>query len=560
MSNQFRDNMYESFPDPNKKIEELREQIDSQNTKVDTLFKKQFNILSYGAKAESEDAKFNNIPAIQAAINAAFNAGGGIVIFPTNTYTVDPTTASIRMRANVILEGKHSTIKRVGANATKRVIENYNYGAATILDKSMEIRDLVLIGTGDTVGISDQGHAIGFFKSDTVKLVNIKTDKTNGDGIAFREAHNVTMRDIEIGDFGRNGISPTSGRNMVWDNVHVIGNPYPGANGKGIDLENNSATETSSNVMNNVSAKDITFVDFYTTDGGVFGHEVMMNNCKFGPSYTPVRFLSTNKTVAKNVIIGGSNRIDVGGNGGAGLVVERVSGVSVGSCKIIKDIATATGSIKGVSVVGTVDSLFLNGTRFDGVDYSVQAYDTARLNNAVFSGCSLGNVYLGGSNNEFKGCLISTLTINGADSVDNIIDSSSRVTTITSVNSGDTTKQHFGSKRGTRSKAFYSRTVDVPDSNSTPYDLTIPLPDASVAAAGKALFLFAGWTHQGRALHFASLQAIVGIGSNTNGVLATINSNASAGHGITVLSVTSTSITLRLTYSFAGTFSATVLG
>jgi hypothetical protein len=522
--------------------------------------KNRFSILSYGAKPSTTDATFNNITAINSAINAAFTAGGGIVVIPFGTYTVDPTSSAIRIRSNVEIHGFGSTLQRIGTNTAKRVIENYNYGSATILDTDFAIRDLTIIGTGDTVGISDQGHAIGFFMSDRVLLDNIKTDKTNGDGIAMRTANNLTLRRIRIGDFGRNGISPTSGINMVWDNVYVYGTAYPGANAKGIDCENNSATEISSHFMNNVRALDITFVDFYTADGGTFGHEVLMNNCKFGSSYQPVRFISTNKTVAKNVIIGGSNKIVTGGNQGSGVLLQQVSGVSFGSCKIMKDITTSTGSIKGISIIGTVDPLFLNGTIFDGTDYSIQAFDVARLNNAIINGCNLGNVYLGGSNNEFKGCIINTLTINGVDSVDNIIDPSSRVTTLTSANTGDTTKQHFGSKRGTRSKTFYSRSVTVPDSGGTPYDLTIALPDASANTAGTLLFLKAGWTYQGRSLHYAYLDSVIGIGLNTNGQLAAISQGGSTGHSIAVLSATSNSITLRLTYSFSGTFSVTMLG
>jgi hypothetical protein len=533
--------------------------LTSQLAENMNVSKNRFSILNYGAKTKTEDATFNNITSINQAIDAAFNAGGGIVVIPFATYTVNPGTSSIRLKSNVEIHAFGSTLERIGTNIVKRVIENYNYGGVggAIVDKNMAIRDITIIGTGDTLGVSDQGHAIGFFKADSIILENIKTDKTNGDGIAWREAHNISLRNIKIGNFGRNGISPTSGLNTVWNDVDVYGSAYLGANGKGIDCENNSETEWSSHFMNNVRAKDITFVDFHTAEGGVFGHEVLMNNCKFGATYNPVRFISTNKTIAKNVIVGGSNRIDVGGNGGSGIYIDKVSGISINSCKIIKDVATSTGSIKGVSIIGAVDSLFLNGTRFDGVDYSIQAFDTARLSNAIIIGCSLGAVYLGGSNNEFKGCAINAITLNGADSIDNVFDSGTRITnTISVVNSGNVSNQHFGGKRGTRSKTFYSLETLVPD--GTTYDLVIPIPDNVGTTKGRVLYLFAGYSHQGNGSHWAQLATTVRVGNTTQ--LEGLQISKAGTKDIAILSVTQTAVTLRLTYQFAGVFSATVIG
>ena len=78
-----------------------------------------YNVLDYGAKA---DPTFNNRDAIQNAIDAAHDAGGGLIYIPPGTYGItgdpgDPSQGGVRSRTGDI---KRQTASRcVNANVRK---------------------------------------------------------------------------------------------------------------------------------------------------------------------------------------------------------------------------------------------------------------------------------------------------------------------------------------------------------------------------------------------------------------------------------------------------------
>jgi len=490
----------------------------------------------------------------QDAINDLSFKGGGYLY--TDSFKTYGIAGTIKLKSNVYLYLRTSTLKRIGSETNIKMVQNYNFGNNPVIDKNLGVIGGYFVGTGDTVGVSDQGHALGFYSVDNLLLEKIETNNTNGDGIALRKTNNVKLRDIIIGDYGRNGISPTSGINIVWDNVYVKGVAITGANpGIPIDAENNNADETTQMFWNNVRASSVTFIDFHTEENGDFSHEIYMNNCKFTGKYPAgIRFKSTNKTVAKNVHINSNNDIFAASTAGSGILIDNVSGIKIDGAKLF--VGTATSSPVGILIEGIVDSLYINNVVFNGFTRNISCLSPNEYNNAEIYNCNLSRSRVKGINNRFKGCRFSILELDSATTINNVFDSSCEIASITLVSSALISDQHFGSDRGSQSKTFYSRSVEIPDGAT--YDLVIPLPSAVGVTKGRMLFVFAGYSYLGRSDHNAMLFTTIRIGDTTQAEETQIAKSGTK--DISILSVTTTAITLRLTYQYKGVFSATVLG
>lgn len=98
------------------------DQNTSLNTKIvsmDLAYNTTFNVKSYGAVG---DGTADDTTAVQAALNAATNANGGIVFFPTGTYKI---TATLNVQSNAFRydgwQGGGIIIRGAGANKTRLV-------------------------------------------------------------------------------------------------------------------------------------------------------------------------------------------------------------------------------------------------------------------------------------------------------------------------------------------------------------------------------------------------------------------------------------------------------
>lgn len=381
------------------------------------------------------------------AIQSAITAAPVVKLQPNTTYAIDTTTTGLLIPSYTTLDLNGSTIKRIGSDIDHKMIQNENYGVST--DYDIVIKNGTFQGTGAAGTVSNQGACIGFYKVDGVLLENITTVNSNGDGIsAGRNAENVTLRKIRIGDYGRNGISMSDG-SFFWDDVQVTGAAITGASpGAYIDIENNNATETTTHVMNNVVAPRITFADLHNTGGGAFAHKAKITNCKFGPQYYGMKFVSTNATIATDIIIGDTNIIHIGPaiTNSYGLWIDNVSGI-VFNGKVVDDL-TATNKY-GVLVLNTVNNLKMTGARLDStLTVGILASKaTDLLGSSYFSGCELGKVYLTGSDNRFTGCNISVLTISRAASTGNIFDASTTIGSKAVANGASLVNQEWGNFR-----------------------------------------------------------------------------------------------------------------
>ena len=114
-----------------------------------------YNILSFGAVAS---ASFDNRDAIQAAVQAAHDAGGGIVYVPTGTYgigaafksdgvTPDPSAGGIKLLDNVFLKGDG-----IGASSLRvmdgedQAITGIVRSASGVITNNFGLADLTLDG------------------------------------------------------------------------------------------------------------------------------------------------------------------------------------------------------------------------------------------------------------------------------------------------------------------------------------------------------------------------------------------------------------------------------
>jgi hypothetical protein len=115
VSNLFRDNLYNEFPDPNKKIEALSDQIDESNKKVHSI-----HVVDYDSLKIQIAQGYDWYPAIQKAFDEAKAQGAKVVVFPDNPnmyVSATPTYYSVSTKPMFIGQGHGVTIIK-GINST----------------------------------------------------------------------------------------------------------------------------------------------------------------------------------------------------------------------------------------------------------------------------------------------------------------------------------------------------------------------------------------------------------------------------------------------------------
>lgn len=173
-----------------------------------------YNVKDYGAKA---DGQTNNADAINKAIGAAADAGGGIVFFPAGTYL----SGSIRLKSNITLYLSQGTILQAIFDSTAydkpepnphnkyQDFGHSHWHNGFIWGENLE--NIAIIGTGLIYG-----------KGLTRNLSRDHLPKGLGDkSIALKNCHNVLLRDFSILHGGHFGILATGVDNLTIDNLKI---------------------------------------------------------------------------------------------------------------------------------------------------------------------------------------------------------------------------------------------------------------------------------------------------------------------------------------------------
>jgi len=174
----------------------------------------QYNVLDYGAKG---NGKTNDANAINKAINAAANAGGGKVYFPSGTYL----TGSIRIKSNITLYLEQAAVlEAIGDPNAYDPAEPFHgkqyqdYGHShwhNSLIWGENLHDISIMGPGMIYG---KGLLRSTTKDTSKKGLGNKS-------ISLKKCHNVILKDFIIKHGGWFGILATGVDNMTIDNLKI---------------------------------------------------------------------------------------------------------------------------------------------------------------------------------------------------------------------------------------------------------------------------------------------------------------------------------------------------
>lgn len=159
-----------------------------------------YNVTAYGAKG---DGSTNDTSAIQATIDAAYGAGGGVVYIPAGTYIVNP---GIQVKSNVTFRGAGGgTILKLVASSTTddNIIKSESYDNVTI-------EELVVDGNrtnqaGSPGSYTHTQYGIYVTGSGTITVRNVVVKSTTGVGIHAYDASATTIENCYSTDNNYHG-------------------------------------------------------------------------------------------------------------------------------------------------------------------------------------------------------------------------------------------------------------------------------------------------------------------------------------------------------------------
>jgi polygalacturonase len=173
-----------------------------------------YNVMDYGATGNGSTL---DSPAINEAIAAASNAGGGTVEFPAGTYLCE----SIHLLSNVTLYlDTGSTI--VGAPSGYDPIEPSNYAAYQDFGHAY-FHDALIWGQNlSNIGIIGSGTITGNGNLSTGVSASNYSIGTGDKVLSLRSCNNVTLSGITITSGGHFGILTNNTTNMYVDGVQLL--------------------------------------------------------------------------------------------------------------------------------------------------------------------------------------------------------------------------------------------------------------------------------------------------------------------------------------------------
>ncbi|MEJ2542830.1 MAG: glycoside hydrolase family 28 protein [Calditrichaceae bacterium] len=178
------------------------------------LFAAQYNVKDFGAAG---DGKAIDSPAINKAIDAAAEAGGGTVYFPAGTYL----SFTIRLKSNIGLYLDHGAVI-LAANHTEHD-GKYDPAEPNEWDMYQDFghshwKNSLIWGEGLT-NISITGP--GKIQGDGLQRWDSDEEGAGNKAIALKNCRNVLIRDITMEKCGHFAILPTGVDNFTVDNLTI---------------------------------------------------------------------------------------------------------------------------------------------------------------------------------------------------------------------------------------------------------------------------------------------------------------------------------------------------
>lgn len=197
---------------------------------------------------------------IQAAINAARDAGGGVVYLPAGVYAL---TAKLRVHSNVTIvgDGLDKTILRWAPGVERdHMMSN---GSLTDGNVNIQIRDLMLDGQGAPVGRPDCCFGLRLANVRDSFVINVGAVGHSKDGIYLGYAGsggavNVRVSGCLVGVNGRNGIALVGGDGVTIDHCHIENNNLADKVA-GIDVEPDEGLSVTNTklIANDIDGQDV---------------------------------------------------------------------------------------------------------------------------------------------------------------------------------------------------------------------------------------------------------------------------------------------------------------
>ena len=231
-----------------------------------------FNVRDYGAKG---DGKTLDSPAIDRAIQACCEQGGGRVLLPAGRYL----SGSIHLKSNVELHLQAGCVI-VAAPASMRAYDEsekfdfpeYQDGGHTYFHNS-----LIWAEGQENVCITGRGmiDGVGLTKKDTEKGGNVQGGSigTGDKAIALKQCKNILIRDVTIYRGGHFAIIITGCERGTIDNVTID------TNRDGIDIDCCKYITVSNTKVNTPNDDAIVLKASYALKRAVACEQILITNC-----------------------------------------------------------------------------------------------------------------------------------------------------------------------------------------------------------------------------------------------------------------------------------------
>jgi len=369
-----------------------------------------YNVKDYGAKVDGATADH---AAYQAAINAAFTAGGGTVYSPPGTAIFG---AKVMMKSGVRLlgAGPASVIKRAASyTGIDRLLGVENVTGVTV-------EHLTLDGNRYAFGANLTAN-IGIYSSDNVQLTSVRSVDAYGDGFYLEwvgGAHNANVRMLNCSANNnlRQGLS-------VCDvtTFRAVACIFTGSNGAapqaGVDVEPSGAGANCADVeftgceMSSNAGPGFT-VNLSTTPGGVQGDIRVSSSRMRGNASSGINLLTAYRVSLVDVLAEGNahgllcsdNVTDltvIGGSYSRNLthgifwVAPLGGNMKVIGASVRNNSVTAANTSHGIRIQGTVAGVLVQGCSVGNDGATGQAYGITTAGSTQTGVRLLGNDFTG---------------------------------------------------------------------------------------------------------------------------------------------------------------------